>query len=233
MHVDLYSLGRGEICSGSFGLRNLQVLTDYRLESIPEEVVSAACGPFGEWKQGDPSPKLEIVGRRQQPRAYMRLAPEFRTADFQKSGTVRKLVPMKGLERKMFPESSKPLTVSTMPYVKKASTWEIPDKKEEAAKAVEEMRDEVVEEPLPEIPAPLGERPNIDMAIGPEHMNLDTSIFDDDIAAASDPLPGLGFVEPKETDVDAAPRCTGTNKNGQKCHRRPAKDSERCGAHPL
>lgn len=106
MFVDIYSLNRGgvshieDFCK--FAINNLQVLRGYRYAKVPPEVRKVACGTLGDWKPGDPPPRLEIVHHHEAPVVYPKIPEKWRTMHFQAAGTARRLVPVTNPTEKAF-----------------------------------------------------------------------------------------------------------------------------------
>lgn len=109
MYVDIYSLGFGSVMlpvpTGTFSIRNLQVLRRYRVDRVPEAALLVACGTLGKWNPlSGQLPKMEIVWHNEETSAWCRLDAVYRTPDVQKAGHQKPLfVPTDLIVKRLFP----------------------------------------------------------------------------------------------------------------------------------
>jgi len=261
MFVDIYSLGQGEVTHTTgphvFSVRNLQVLYGYRFEAVPKEILPLACGPLGEWTASSgKTPVVEIVHHRQSPLAYPQLPPECKTRNFQKSGTLRRLVPITNtVELAMFAAGVRPYKVDPLPFGKAPveKKWEVPDLTEEAARRMEEMKSPVkvppppapVQDMLPDMPKPSGakkdphSRPNMmdflpkqgDTPFNPEALDFGPPGPGDIVPGGLLGLEDLQEPEEREYLVDAPTHCQATTARGDPCRRSVKAGTIYCGGH--
>ena len=262
MYADIYSLGQGEVVHNTgvhvFSVRNLQVLYGYRFEAVPKEILRFACGSLGEWQASSGTmPLIEIVHHRQSPLAYPQLPPECKTANFQKSGTQRRLVPITNpAELAMFAAGAQPYKVGPARFGKATppKKWDVPDLTKEAERRVEEMKavkpapPPPVQDLLPSTgPQPTPQVGNKDPHARPNIMDflpkagdvpLNLQGLDFGPPGPGDIVPGglldlEDLQQPEETEymVDAPTHCQAMTARGDPCQRKQKTGTIYCGAH--
>lgn len=222
MYVDIFSLGFGSVMlpvpSGTFAIRNLQVLRRYRLDRIPAAALKLACGTLGEWNPlSNELPQMEIVWHNETPAAWTRLDKVYRTPDLQKAGTGRVIFqPTDVIVKRLFPGMVRALEPASV--VGKPPAPPPPPSPAEA----------LVRSYVPDLTP---------IEVSPKPMTLD----DIGISPAPSPAPVSEVVPPAAVDLreflDDVPqrndgdRCKGTTGGGGQCLRKATTPEGYCRTH--
>lgn len=234
MYVDIYSLGFGalmlQVPTGSFGIRNLQVLRKYRWDRVPEEAIAMACGTLGKWNPlaGD-LPKLEIVWHNEETTAWRRLDPIYRSPEIQKAGHQKPLfVPNQVIIKQLFPgmiDALRPRVLGDEPLrpppsaPRSPATEMVDARKIEATPATGAMRpiEDVALSGISDAPPPAA----------PEPVRLPDPVRDEMPDLSDLVSDGVATTQPA-----AAPAtCRGTTGSGGRCQRKATTPEGFCRTH--